>query len=180
MRDEQQLVEAARKNPRRFGLLYERYYEQMFLFVYKRVGDQEMSADLTSQLFLKAMTHLPKYQFRGVPFSAWLYRIAINEVNQYFRQSKKQRHVSLDSAGLQLMMEEAEVRHDEHEIQSLVQVLDRLEPEEVQLIELRFFEKQSFKEIGIIFNITENNAKVRTYRLLTKMKKYILQLYEEK
>lgn len=168
---EYKLVQAAQKNSRRFGVLYERYYEQIFLFVYKRVDDQELSADLCSQVFLKAMLNLKKYRFQGVPFSAWLYRIAVNEVNQFFRQNKHRRTVSLESTQLAAFMEEVEEQKGEGDMQRMVEAIRSLSDEEVQFIEMRYFEKIPFKEVAAIYNITENNAKVRMYRLLAKLRK---------
>lgn len=171
IQEEHLLVEAAKKNPRRFALLYERYYEPIFVFIYKRVDEEEASADVASQVFLKAMLNLKKYQFKGVPFSAWLYRIAINEVNQYFRESKAKRAISVESHHIADMMEEVQEDATDLNINRMLEVMKHLKPEEVQMIELRFFEKMSFREVADVYNITENNAKVKMYRLLTKMKK---------
>ena len=142
----------------------------MFLFVFKRVRDEEIAADIVSQLFLKAMMKLPKYQFRGLPFSAWLYRIAANEVNQHFRDGKKDRHVSIDSVGLAGLMEEAEEAPSDDNMNRLVAVLDMLDPDELQFLEMRYFEKIPFRELAEIYDITETNAKVRMHRLVKKLK----------
>lgn len=178
MREEYELIRAAQQNPRRFGVIYERYYEQMFLFIFKRVGNEDETADLCSQVFLKAMTNLKRYRFQGVPFSAWLYRIASNEVNQFFRNSKKQRMVSLESLSLKDMIEEAEGIPTEANVQRMVTALDSLSLEEIQLIEMRFFEKIPFKEIAVIFNLTETNAKVKVHRLLKKLNKMLHKEYQ--
>jgi RNA polymerase sigma-70 factor (ECF subfamily) len=170
---ERQEVRAAQRNPRRFAVLYERYYEPVFLFLIKRVGNEETTADLCSQVFLKAMLNLKRYRFQGLPFSSWLFRIAINEMNQYFRKTKNQRSVSLESVDLQVLMEEVEEKGNEQNMQKMIALLDQLNQDEVQLVELRYFEKMPFKEIAMIYNITENNAKVRMYRLLAKMKNMI-------
>lgn len=162
---------AAQRNPRRFGVLYERYHEQIFLFIFKRMRDEEQAADVTSQVFLKAISNIRRYQFKGVPFNSWLYRIALNEVNQFFRDSKAQRHISIESSGLYQLMDEVEEARDESQIQQMLGVLDGLSPDDLQMIELRYFEKMPFKEIADIYHISENNAKVRLYRILAKMKK---------
>lgn len=171
IQEEYRLIEAAKKNPRRFGALYERYYKPVFIFVYKRVDDEEVSADITSQVFLKAMQALPKYQFKGLPFSSWLFRIAINETNQYFRATKNKRTVSMERADLKNIAEEVGEETNEDAIKMMLATLQELSPDDVQMIELRFFEKMSFREVAEVFNITENNAKVRTYRILKKMQK---------
>lgn len=179
IREENKLVDAAKRNPRRFGVIYQRYYHPMFLFVFKRIQNEEASADVVSQLFLKAMTKLDSYQFRGLPFSAWLYRIAVNEVNQYFRDSKKQRHVSIESVNLTGLMEEAEELPTDENMQCLVAGLQILSPEELEFLEMRYFEKIPFRELAAIYQITETNAKVRMHRMLKKLKKYMEQTKEQ-
>lgn len=168
---ELQQIEAAKQNPARFDVLYDRYYKPIFVFVYRRTGDEELTADLTSQVFLKALINIKKYEYKGVPFSAWLFRIAFNEINMYFRKSNTQRMVSLEQGNLGALIAEVEEEDSLAQQQQMLQALKQLEEAELQLIELRFFEKRSFAEIGNIINITENNAKVKVYRLLDKIKK---------
>ncbi len=174
IKEELQIIEAAKKDPRRFSPIYEAYYKAIFLYVYKRVDEEEATADITSQVFLKAIANLPKYQFRGVPFSAWLYRIATNEVNQFFRRTKKTRAINIETPGVERLMEEMDEPVDNTaNIKVLISCLNHLKEHEVQLMEMRFFEKMSFKEISEILNITENNAKVRAYRVVEKLRKLI-------
>ncbi len=179
IREENKLVDAAKRNPRRFGVIYQRYHHPMFLFVFKRIQNEEATADVVSQLFLKAMTKLDSYQFRGLPFSAWLYRIAVNEVNQYFRDSKKQRHVSIETVNLTGLMEEAEELPTDENMQCLIAGLQILSQEELEFLELRYFEKVPFRELAAIYQITETNAKVRMHRMLKKLKKYMEQTREQ-
>ena len=171
IKHEQLEIKAAQRNPQRFNVLYERYYEQIFLFIFKRVGTEEEAADVCSQVFLKVMLNLSKYQFRGLPFSSWLYRIASNEVMQFFRTNKKERQVSMESAGITLFMEEVESADNEESINKMTQAFEHLKAEELHLLELRYFEKMPFRQVAEILNITENNAKVRMFRVLKKMKK---------
>jgi RNA polymerase sigma-70 factor (ECF subfamily) len=165
-------VQAAQQDRKHFRPLYNRYYEPVFRFVYRRTLDEALSADICSQVFLKALQRLDRYTFRGVPFSAWLLRIASNEVAQHFRQAKKERVVALDKVpGSEWIEEIPEWDDREENRQLLIEVLDELKEKDLQLIELRFFEKRPFKEIGEILEITESNAKVRTYRILERLKK---------
>lgn len=176
IQEEYLLIQEAKKDSSRFGLIYERYYQQIFLFVFKRVADEENTADICSQVFLKAMLSLKKYKFQGVPFSAWLYRIAINEINQFFRANKSQRVISMEGQDLIDMAEEVEEDQGEENIKALLRTFQKLSPNEIQFVELRFFERLSFKEIATVYSITENNAKVRMHRLIQKMKKLMLEL----
>ncbi len=167
-------IQAAQKDAAAFHPLYDRYYEQIFRFVYRRTSDEALSADLCSQVFLKAMQKIHTYTFKGVPFSAWLYRIASNEVTQHYRNSQKNRIVSIQEARLEEMTEEIDDFDYEKQRNTLLTALNTLPQDDMQIIELRFFEQRSFKEVGQILGITENNAKTRTYRVLAKIKRNVL------
>ena len=120
------------------------------------------------------MVALPKYESKGLPFSAWLFRIALNEVNMYYRKSSRDRVVSIDQTNIGEMLAEAGGDKESEENRQLVmKLLGTLGSDEMQLMELRFFEKRAFAEVGEILGITENNAKVRTYRVIEKLKKVL-------
>lgn len=168
-------IRLAQADHQYFGVLYEKYFEQIFRFVFKRLGGDEAAAgDLTQQTFLKAMANLHKYEDRGLVFSSWLYRIAQNEVNLFFRGEKKTRYVDLQERQLAGVAEEAELpgSMSQEDQEKLVQCINMLDPEQTDLIELRFFQALSFKEIADIYSITEANAKMRIYRLLEKINKH--------
>jgi RNA polymerase sigma-70 factor, ECF subfamily len=169
--EENSQVEAAKKNPARFEPLYNRYYEQIFRFIFQRIDDRETAFDLTSQVFLKALTNLHKYEFRGVPFASWLYRIAQNEVFEAHRANQANRTINIETKQAYLMLDEMEGGHDEELFDLLKKVLPLLPEDDFQMIEMRYFEKRSFREIGEILGITENNAKVKGHRTLEKLKK---------
>src|SRR4051812_8031571 len=156
MLQEQVLVESARKDPEQFKGLYNKYYERIFLFVWQRMDDKEAAYDVTSQVFLKAMTSLHKYEFRGVPFASWLYRIAKSEVYTAFRQQQAKRTVNIETSGLGEMMEDMEEDKYAAYIDILKECVLELEEDDMQFVEMRFFEKRAFKEIADIFGITEN------------------------
>lgn len=164
-------VQAAQSNPARFRPLYNRYYDPIFRFIFRRTNEEELTADICSQVFLKALQRLNSYSFKGVPFSAWLYRIASNEIAQHYRASQKNRVVSMEESSFSDMIDELDEQDTEGLRQQLLQTLDQLREGDLQLIELRFFEQRSFREVAEIAGITENNAKVRTYRILERMKK---------
>jgi RNA polymerase sigma-70 factor, ECF subfamily len=165
------IVEEAKKDPEKFSVIYNKYYQQIFRFLYQRVSDKETAFDFTSQVFLKALQNLHKYSYRGVPFSSWLYRIAHNEINQVFRKKIIARTVNIETEHLNSLIEEIE---EEDEVmryqQALIDVICDLPGGDLELIEMRYFEKRPFKEIAEILDITENNAKVKVYRILEKLK----------
>ena len=173
------LIRAAQANPSAFRPLYDQYFEPIFRFIFRRTADQSLSADICSQVFLKAMQKLNTYQFKGVPFSAWLYRIASNEVAQYYREEKKNRIVSIETTQLSDLIDEIEETDNGVLRKAMITAIDHLKEDDIQLIEMRFFEQRPFKEIAEIIGITESNAKVKTYRILEKLKKKIIQITKQ-
>lgn len=169
-----ELIEKAKEDKRFFEPLYKKYFEQVYRLVFSRVQDVDLAGDITSEAFGKALSHLKDYKFQGYPLSAWLARIALNSCYDYFRAQKKQRHVSLENYVSHDIVFEIEIEENEKELwlAMLPEVLDKLKPAELELIELRFFEGKSFAEIAFILNITEGNAKTRTYRILKRLKKH--------
>lgn len=174
LRQELDWITEAKRDPEKFGPLYTKYHEQIFRYVYQRMDDEELAFDVTSQVFVKAMNNLHKYEYRGVPFSSWLYRIAKSELYQAFRDRKARRTVNTDSMHLFEMIEEFEEEENSQNKTKLIQCLALLREQDLQLIELRYFEKRSYREIGEILDITENNAKVRAFRALERLKKQFL------
>lgn len=173
--DEASMIRQAQANPEAFRPLYEKYFKKIFLFVLHRAGDKTLTADITSQVFLKALLHLDKYTFRGLPFSAWLFRIALNECHDFFRKHKRHRVVSLDEHTIQNLHEEltATTRQEDLE-QQLPLILQQLSTEDLQIIELRYFDQRPFREVADILGISETYAKVKVYRALDRMKKLFL------
>ena len=174
IKSEWQEILAAKKNPSFFKPIYERYYLQIFRFIYKRVASESLAADICSQVFTKAIQNLDKYQFKGVPYSAFLYRVASNEITSHFRKTQKNRIVSFEDAQLHIITDEMEKNISQHSTAELLRALDELPLLKMQMIEMRYFEKRSFREIAEILEITESNAKVKTYRILEKLKKIIV------
>lgn len=175
--DEYSVISKSQKNPRYFSPIYERYYDSIFIFINRRLDDEEESADVTSIVFYKCLQNIKRFKFQGVPFSAWLFRIAVNEVNQFFRRKKEhQRSVSLKDHHIEALFEEMEskVEFDRHMV--ITTLLERLSPDDVQFLELRFFEGHSFKEMGYLLGLTEVNAKIKTYRIVKKLKKIAQEL----
>lgn len=170
---ELQWVKYAKEDPRGFEPLYNKYYEQIFRYIYQRMDDKEMAYDITSQVFLKALNNIHKYEYRGVPFASWLYRIAKSELYQSFRDKKATRTVNVESMHIFEMIDDMEEDRTEENRAILLEVIQDLNEEDIQMIELRFFEKRSFKEIGDILEITENNAKVKAHRVIKRMKKLL-------
>jgi RNA polymerase sigma-70 factor (ECF subfamily) len=167
---EKQIISAAQSNPEHFRELYNAYFEPILQYVYARMDDKQMAIDVTQQAFYKAMTNLNKYEDRGLPFSSWLYRIASNEMNDFFRKNAKNRAVNLTDEWVNVLSDELENDVKSERLSRLKQVIKMLTEADFRLIEMRFFDKMPFQEIAEILDISENNAKVKTYRILDKMK----------
>jgi RNA polymerase sigma-70 factor (ECF subfamily) len=165
------ILDRSKKNPQAFGELYEKYFDRIFNFIYRHTDDEDLTADLSSQTFLIALKNVDRYQFRGVPFSAWLYKIASNEVNKHYRKQKNTKVFSLEEMRVRELIEQANEDYDEEVIQRLMEYLRDLPTEMLQVLELRFFEDKDFKEIAFILEITESGAKMRTYRALDRLRK---------
>jgi RNA polymerase sigma-70 factor (ECF subfamily) len=165
-------IKKAQNDPREFAPIYNRYYNEIFIYISRRIDDYDMVADITSRTFTNCLSSLHKFKYMGVPFSAWLYKIAINEVRQFFRYKKNfPRTVCLteeDYAEIKQETVDESAYEDAYDI--IPKLLSQLNENELQCIELRFFEKKSFKEIGFMLGLSEVNAKVRTYRILKKLK----------
>lgn len=177
---ENRLVNEAKRSPKAFGKLYDRYFEGIFNFILRRTDDEILTADLCSQTFLKALQNLKKYEYRGLPFSAWLFRIASNEVNKHYNKKKKKRVYSLEEERVFQIIESND-EHDfsEAQIELLIKTLKDLPTDVMEVLELRFFEDRSFKEISFILNIGESGAKMRLYRALEKLKKHFKVNWDE-
>lgn len=164
-------INKAKENPKHFGPLYKKYYKQIFRYVVQHVICEETADDVTSQVFLKAIKNIEKYEYRGIPLSSWLYRIAKSEINQSFRDKRRKREINIKNIHIAIFME---VFSDETKIlnrKRLEEALSQLNGLDLQLIELRYFEDRPYREIGEILNISENNAKVKTYRAIEKLRR---------
>ncbi|MGB1032628.1 MAG: RNA polymerase sigma factor, partial [Flavobacteriales bacterium] len=152
--EELQCIQKAKASPAGFAPLYNHYFEAIFRFVQRKVGSLDDAGDITSLAFMKAMANIKKYEDRGFPFSSWLYRIASNEVIMHFRKKKKDQVIQLDMVKVNTLVHELDNSSEkERLINQLTAALQNM-PEEVQvLIEYRFFDLLSFKEIGGILNI---------------------------
>lgn len=162
-------IEAARTDSRHFEPLYTRYYERILKFIYKRVEDLEDCRELTSNVFTSALLNIKTYKDVGLPFSSWLYRIAVNEVNTFYRKGSRRRIISISERALGNIAEESG-NVEKEMLADLKRSLLHLTKDELILIELRFFEELPFAEVAQILELTESNAKIKTYRTLEKLR----------
>lgn len=171
IRQEYDILVKSRRDPEAFGDLYEKYFDRIFNFIYRQTDDEDLTADLTSQTFLNALKNVSKFEFRGVPVSAWFYRIASNEVNKHYRRVKRERVFSIEVATIRELIENNDESFDEELVNRMLEYLKDLPTEMLEVLQLRFFEDKDFREIAFILDITESGAKMRTYRALDRLRK---------
>ncbi|HXF85794.1 MAG TPA: sigma-70 family RNA polymerase sigma factor [Anaerolineales bacterium] len=170
--EEEILARASEGDRDAFGQLYERYIDRIFNYVYYRTGNLHDAEDLTARVFQRAMNHIHNYTDRGVPFSAWLYRIAHNLVANWHRDRSRRQEISLeDMPVLPLKGEHPErnlVRSQEQE--ALLKLIRRLPPERQNLLILKFVENLSNAEIGKIMGRSEGAVKSLYHRTLLALR----------
>ena len=164
------LVLAAQQDRKKFSVLYNKYFKEIFLFILKKTADEILAAELSSNTFMKAMVNLTKYRDMGFPFSSWLYRIASNEVNKYYRDNNKVQEVEINEKDAVTFLGELEIDDNTDQVNQLMRCLSEMKEDQSDLIEMRYFEKLSFNEIGEVLGITGNNAKIKVYRAIDKIK----------
>jgi RNA polymerase sigma-70 factor (ECF subfamily) len=170
--DDAQLVEWAKDDSSAFGELYSRYVKKIYNYIYYRTGNHHDAEDLTSRVFFRAMAHIKEYTDRGVPFSAWLYRIAHNLVANWHRDRGRQKVVPLDdhlTTGMSFDPPEAAAETIEEE-ETLLESIRQLPEERQQLLILKFVERLSNAEIGEIMNRTEGAIKSLYHRTLLSLR----------
>ncbi|MBK7382654.1 MAG: sigma-70 family RNA polymerase sigma factor [Flavobacteriales bacterium] len=171
--EELQAVRASKTDPEAFTPLYNAYHGTIFRFIQRRSRDQELSADLTQQTFLKALMALPRYEPRGLPFRAWLYRIALNELRMHWRRRKE---VLIDLSYTQIagISDELGLVYDEDDMRRLATAMGKLDEERAHLINLRYMDGMSFAEIGQVIGVAEDAAKMRVHRTLHTLRTYLV------
>lgn len=165
-------VALAKSSTEAFGPLYERYFGDVFRFILRRAADRELTADLTQQAFVKAMLSIHRYESRGLPFRAWLYRIALNELRMHWRK-RKEVLIDLSVKQVKGMVAEMELHLDPSDMERVAQALSGLDEARAQLIHLRFMDGLSYQEVGEVLGIGEDAAKMRTHRTLNALRSYL-------
>jgi RNA polymerase sigma-70 factor (ECF subfamily) len=170
--DEGQIVEQAKTDPEAFGKLYELYVEKIYNYVYYRIGNHQDAEDLTAKVFHRALNHISNYNDKGVPFAAWLYRIAHNLVANWHRDHKRRKVVALEQVSLSGDKEEnpqkAAERSNERDL--LLAAIHELPPERQQLLTLKFVERMSNADIGRLMGRSEGAIKSLYHRTLVSLK----------
>jgi RNA polymerase sigma-70 factor, ECF subfamily len=170
--EDSELVLLAREDSAAFGVLYERYARKIYSYIYYRTGNQHDAEDLTARVFHRALVHIETYVERGIPFSAWLYRIAHNLVANWHRDRTRRKVIPLDefiAAGLRSEAPEHMAEHQEEQ-ERLLEAIKRLPEERQQLLVLKFVDKLSNAEVGAIMDRSEGAIKSLYHRTLLALR----------
>jgi RNA polymerase sigma-70 factor (ECF subfamily) len=170
--DESALIQRAKIDSEAFGILYERYVDRIYKYVYYRTGNVADAEDLTARIFERAMKNIGSYQEQGVPFSAWLYRIAHNLVANWHRDRSRRTFIALEDVSQLTMIDHgpefaAQLMEDK---EALREAIGRLHAERQELLMLKFIERLSNAEIGEIMGRSEGAIKSLYHRTLLSLR----------
>jgi RNA polymerase sigma-70 factor, ECF subfamily len=169
---ERALIEATQRDRGRFAELYEANFERVYAYVVRRVRDRDEAQDLTAEVFHLALKSLPRFEWRGVPFAAWLFRIASNEIADRSKSIAKRRahervypfHEMSDRDDVVAGTEEAERRA------RLFKLVERLPRDQARVIAMRFAEDKSIREIATALGRSEGSVKQLQFRGLQNLR----------
>ena len=165
--EERLLIEAAQNDPSRFAELYELNFHRVYAYVARRVRDRAEIQDLTAQVFHKALANLGKFKWRGLPFAAWLYRIAANEIAD---QAKQKVRASIDQPSL---LSKSSTATDLEEVERRARLfcaVDKLPEDQRRVIVMRFADEKSIREIAADLGRSEGAVKQLQFRALENLR----------
>jgi RNA polymerase sigma-70 factor, ECF subfamily len=165
--NERRLIEAAQKDPSRFAALYEMHFERVYAYAWRRVGDRAAAEDLTSEVFHHALANLPRFEWRGAPFGAWLMRIAANAIADRWRRGSREQSDQFvnDPVSAEPSPEEIEIRAQ------LFRLVQGLPIEQRKVVQMRFAEEKSIREIAQALGRTEGAVKQLQFRGIQTLRK---------
>lgn len=177
---EVELVERAKRDGEAFGLLYEKYVDRIYAYIFYRTGDHHEAEDLTARVFYRALARIADFDQRGAPFVAWLYRIAHNLVANWHRDRARRGQVSLEGLVLLPSSEEpppqTALRNEEEA--ELLSGIRRLPSDRQQVLILKFVEGLTNKQIGGILERSEGAIKSLYHRTLIELRQEIDKKHE--
>ena len=165
MEQERLLIEAAQQDPKRFAELYESNFERVYAFIIRRVRDRHEAEDLTAEVFQHALSNLSQFEWRGVPFSVWLFRIASNAIADRWRQSSRQRPEPVSDDDL-----DTSSWHVIERRAALFQLVDSLPEDQRSVVVKRFVEQKSIRDIAEEMGRSEGAIKQLQFRALESLR----------
>lgn len=166
--DEQRLVEAAQRDPRYFAELYDLHFHRVYAYAAKRLHTREEAEDITSAVFHQALAKIKSFEWRGVPFSAWLIRIAANAIADRWKKTAHENSQQVPN-GLENDLEDANAE-DAEQRTVLSQLVEGLPVDQQRVVKMRFIEQKSIREIAKEIGKTEGAVKQLQFRALQKLR----------
>lgn len=154
-----------------FAQLYDEHFDKIYRYIYLKVGDRGEAEDLTQQVFLKALEAIGRYKWRSIPFSAWLFRIARNQVIDYLRKRTRQMTMVLDERIVSDGTDPVVVTERRLEVQELLANLEKLSPAQREVIYLRFIAEFPIAEVAKTLGKSEGAVKALQYNAVVALRK---------
>jgi RNA polymerase sigma-70 factor (ECF subfamily) len=169
--DELLLIAAAQKDPARFGDIYERYFDRVYAYIARRVGNRDAAQDLTADVFHRALANIGKYESRGVPFAAWLFRIAANAIADKWKHAAKETGLPSEAraAAEEIDAGKSDMDAAEHHAR-LFRSVRTLPAEQRRVIQMRFAEEKSIRDIAEALRKSEGAIKQLQFRALQNLR----------
>jgi RNA polymerase sigma-70 factor (ECF subfamily) len=167
---ERRAVEAAQRDPARFDELYEANFERVYAYVARRVRDRDVACDLTSEVFHRALANLDRFEWRGVPFVAWLLRIAAHAIADRGTRAARDGRLATELHGADVETVPAVDLADVEARAHLFRCVDALPPDQSRVIMLRFAEERSIREIAATLGRSEGAVKQLQFRGLQALR----------
>lgn len=168
---ERALIEAAQRDPSRFGELYELHFYRVYAYIARRVGARDAAEDLTAEVFHQALANLAKYEWRGVPFAAWLYRIAANAITDRWQRAAREQGAPRAELPGHTDVDFEQVEQSAH----IFRLVETLPPEQRRVVQMRFAEEKSIREIAQAVGKTEGAVKQLQFRALETLRAQVAQ-----
>lgn len=165
--DERLAIEAAQRDPSRFAELYESNFARVYAYIARRVRDREEAQDLTAEVFHHALANIARYEWRGVPFAGWLYRIAANAIADRWHRTARE---SPGGEGAARAIEEIGVEDEIERRAILFELVDSLPPDQRQVVTRRFVDQRSIREIAAELQKSEGAVKQLQFRALQTLR----------
>ena len=172
MQDEESLVHRAQqRDEEAFAQLYEEYFDKIYRYVTLRVGNQMEAEDITQQVFVKTLQSISSFRWKGIPFSAWLFRIAHNQVVDYFRKKSKRITEPLDSSLASSDSDPQLLTEQSLDIKQLVLATKQLTKAQSEVISLRFAGELSVSQVAEVMGKSQGAVKALQHSAIIALRK---------
>ena len=176
MQDEVSLIRRAQqRDPVALTQLYEENFDKIYRYIVLKIGDRTEAEDMTQQVFLNALQSISSYKWKGMPFTSWLYRIAHNQVVDYFRKKSKHATVPLDES-LPIPAVDGDPKYEverKMEIETIAMVTKKLTQSQQEVISLRFASELSIAEVAGVMGKSEGAVKALQHSAIAALRKVL-------